>query len=414
MNKTRTILTALSVVFIGCGIAQAATGPFGYDLQKDMHRSEIKAREQAAAQQNNNSMPSPLNNVKKQDASTEAGSSAPMISVQEILAGRVSGKDFYSFVSVKDLYIDSIPHSQVYYINPTMKSAILRYKSGNYTGCLQELYDYVKKHPNDAYAYYYMGMAYTKLGETTVAKNCYQKAINCDVRGSLLLSALKGRDCLSGGGYCNPVETQNIPIVDTNTGDGGSSEDAELDRFINAPYTGNGFSPELQKEYQQKELENLQKTINRKKELNENDYENIRRIENLNKSEVVTGEKIAMITGSDGGLTPSDSDVLDAIDVLKRAGLNISAGNFNSDVEMSDVGQTSFEKSPSVFTPNQDLQAMQMLLGNNNSQNNDPMMSMLPYMMQNDGKNIDPQVLQAMMMNSMMSGLNGLNSTDNK
>ena len=412
MNKTRTILTALSVAFIGCGIAQAASGPFGYDLQKDMHRSEIKAREQAAAQQNA-SKTTPAN-IKSQPTATEENVSAPMISVDEILAGHASGKDFYSFVSVKDLYIDSIPHSEVYYINPTMKSAISRYKSGNYTGCLQELYDYVRKNPNDAYAYYYMGMAYTKLGETTAAKNCYQKAINCDARGSLLVSALKGRDCLSGGGYCNSDETQNIPIVKTNTsGDSGSSEDDELDRFINAPYTGNGFSPELQKEYQQKELENLQKTINRKKELNENDFENIRRIEGLNKSEVVTGEKIAMITGSDGGLTPSDADVLDAIDVLKRAGLNISAGNFNSEVEMSDIGQTSFEKSPAVFTPNQDLQAMQMLLGNGNSQNNDPMMSMLPYMMQNDGKNIDPQVLQAMMMNSMMSGLSGLNSTDN-
>jgi hypothetical protein len=31
-----------------------------------------------------------------------------------------------------------------------------------------------------------------------------------------------------------------------------------------------------------------------------------------------------------------------------------------------------------------------------------------------EGKNIDPQVLQSIMMNSMMNSLNGLNSTDNK
>ena len=57
-----------------------------------------------------------------------------------------------------------------------------------------------------------------------------------------------------------------------------------------------------------------------------------------------------------------------------------------------------------------------MMMGNNNNNNNDPMMSMLPYMLSNNenGKNVDPQVIQAVMMNSMMNSLNGLNSTDNK
>ena len=56
-----------------------------------------------------------------------------------------------------------------------------------------------------------------------------------------------------------------------------------------------------------------------------------------------------------------------------------------------------------------------MMLGNNNS-NNDAMMNMLPYMLSsnNEGKNIDPQVFQAVMMNSMMNSLGSLNSGDNK
>ena len=321
-------------------------------------------------------------------------------------------KEYYSFVPMKDLFVDSVSHDQVYYTNPTMKSAVTRYKQGNYTGCLQELYDYIKKHPNDPYAYYYMGLAYTKIGETKAAQNCYQKVINCNVHGQLLKSALKRRDCLTGGMFCTydevmaQLETGLNEVMNKTD----ISADDELDKFINSPYKGNGFSPELQKQYQQKELENVQKTINRKKELNEQDYENIRRIENMNKSESISGEKLAMVTGKDASLTPSDADVSDAIDVLRRSGLNIT---LTPSVE-SNV-QTSYEQQmPEVFTPNQDLQAMQMLLGNSNSQNSDPMMSMLPYMMKDNGKNIDPQVMQAMMMNSMMSGLGGLNSTDNK
>ena len=54
-----------------------------------------------------------------------------------------------------------------------------------------------------------------------------------------------------------------------------------------------------------------------------------------------------------------------------------------------------------------------MMLNNGNANNSDPMMNMLPYMMQNNGKNMDPQMIQALMMNSMMNSLNGMNTNTN-
>ena len=56
---------------------------------------------------------------------------------------------------------------------------------------------------------------------------------------------------------------------------------------------------------------------------------------------------------------------------------------------------------------------MTMMLNNGNNGNYDPMMNMLPYMMQNEGKNMDPRVMQALMMNSMMNSLNGMNTNNN-
>ena len=120
---------------------------------------------------------------------------------------------------------------------------------------------------------------------------------------------------------------------------------------------------------------------------------------------------------------PTNQEVLDAIDVLKRAGINLKVDgtSFPREVETSKeetLPVQSVEKkqiNPSDYV-NPEYETINMMLGGNNNNNNDPMTNLLPYLMnQNgEGKNIDPQVLQSIMMNSMMNSLNGLNSTDNK
>ena len=189
MGKEKAIVLSVLAMFATCGVAQAIPSAFGYDLQADMHRSE------------NNRVEEQQNPEEYADGSGE----------QEVVKFvPKTAKDFYSFVPMKDLYVSTID-SNIYYENPTIRSAIARYKQGNYTGSLQELYAYIKKHPNDPYAYYCMGLAYTRLGQVTAAKNCYQKVINCNAQGRLFELALKGRDCLSGGTYCKePVNKRFI------------------------------------------------------------------------------------------------------------------------------------------------------------------------------------------------------------
>lgn len=112
---------------------------------------------------------------------------------------------------------------------------------------------------------------------------------------------------------------------------------------------------------------------------------------------------------------------MQAIDILKRAGLNIAVdtnkniSKTNSTASNPEISKRNEYQDPSSYV-NSDYQAINMMLGNGNNNNNDPMMNMLPYMLDKnkEGKNIDPQVIQSLMMNSMMNGLNGLNSTDNR
>lgn len=80
---------------------------------------------------------------------------------------------------------------------------------------------------------------------------------------------------------------------------------------------------------------------------------------------------------------------LNAVKTLKAAGLNLTVqpDGYSSMMQYQDP----------------QMMEMSMLLGTNNN-NNNSMMNMLPMMMSQvqKGQNIDPRVMQAMMMNSMM------------
>ena len=251
-KKSLILMAAMATIFFVYNTASMAAvpGPFGYSLYDDIYRDE---------------------NAPKEDKTNNEADTQEQVPIVPKTA-----KDFYSFVPMKDLYVSSIDSTK-YYANPSMKSAIYRYKIGNYTGCLQELYSYIKnpRNVNDAYAYYYMGLAYAKIGESTAAQNCFQKTINCDAKGKLLELAVKGRDCISGGAYCHePIN----PIQGS-----GSEIENSLDEFINAPYSGNGFSPEAERDYQQRKLRNMQKKMNAKDSLDRDDYRDMNNINNQKK-----------------------------------------------------------------------------------------------------------------------------------
>lgn len=269
----------------------------------------------------------------------------------------------------------------VYYPNATTKSIATKYKTGNYSGCLQECYSLLKKQPNNSLGYYYLAMVYTHLNKKEEAVAAYEKVIELKPNQYLVDFATKGRDCLTDGPTCHPESQQK---------EGEQLDD--LDKFIRAPY-GNGLSPELNNEVRQKQLNNIQKTINQKDNLENQDIQKIKKFDN-NKSESEETIKIAQV---------SDEEVLKAINTLKEAGVNVSV-------------QSSPTENPYAMAQYQDprVAEMSMLLGNNNN-NNNSMMNVVPMLMNQaqKGENIDPRIMQTLMMDSMMSGFNNLNSNNN-
>ena len=93
----------------------------------------------------------------------------------------------------------------IYYPNANIKSAVAKYKFGNYAGCLQELFSLTKKDPSNALAYYYMAMAYTHVDMKNEAVEAYEKVISLHPNEYLVEYAIKGRDCLTDGPACKPI-----------------------------------------------------------------------------------------------------------------------------------------------------------------------------------------------------------------
>lgn len=283
--------------------------------------------------------------------------------------------------------INAIEYNPELYKNPNFKHAKQSYIEGNYTGAAQELFAYLQKNSQSAEGFYYLAMTLANMGDTNGAVQAYDKAMALTDDDGFRQVAAKGRDCLIGGPLCAPVE-EIVQTVDPDP----------LDEFINAPFTEDGFSPELKEQMKLKQLESIKKNINRKETLDPDEVQEIKEFDQeysdipASYGEDITGEKLALTE-------VSNDDIVSAINTLRDAGMTVT---------IQPSVQTNFQNSQ--------MAEMSMMLGQNRN-NVDPMTQMLPYMMQagssEGAQNINPQVVQAMMMSSMMNNLD-FNTYDNK
>ena len=273
---------------------------------------------------------------------------------------------------------NGLDQKTMYYPKATLQTAISAYKQANYTGCLQQTFSLVLKTPNNSAAYYYMALAYSNIGRADDAKTAFAKVMELSPNTALASYAKAGTECIDDPTACSGYSEGEVD---------------DLDKFINAPY-GNGLSPELDKELKQKKLNNFRNSINSQDNLKDTEMYKIRNFDELNKSEIEDNIKIAQV---------SDEEILNAVKTLKDAGLTITVSDSNA------VNNNIY---PNGYQ-DPEMAQLSLMLGNNNN-NNSNMMNVVPFLMQSEkeGKNIDPQLMQAMMMNSMMTDFT-FNTNDN-
>lgn len=145
-------------------------------------------------------------------------------------------------------------------------------------------------------------------------------------------------------------------------------QDSDLDKFIEAPY-GNGLSPELNNEYKQLQLRKIKNTINQTESTNNKDYNNMNDIKKFDNQK-------------------SDSET------IKLA------------YEIPSNLMDEISKDPEYIKQKQEMDELNMLLGNDRNNNNrNDMMDLLPYMSEQGDKKLSPEVIQSMMMQSIMGNL---------
>lgn len=308
-----------------------------------------------------------------------------------------------------------------FYPNPSFDSIVEKYRRSDFAGCLQECISYVRQNPHDTLGFYYLAMCYTKVNDKDNAILAYERVIMLNDNPMIVKYATNGRNCIMGNEdekcyqnvnepelvypYANVVNTNLTPIdpetlvnrnlarlkdrlspveaedAQNNPNNSKDSkdknvkyelpfgkQDAELDKFIEAPY-GNGLSPELNKEYKQLQLRKIKETINQTESTNNKEYNNLNDIKKFDNQK-------------------SDSET------IKLA------------YEIPSNVMEEISKDPEYIRQKQEMEELNMLLGNDRNNNNrNDMMDLLPYMSEQGDKKLSPEVIQSMMMQSIMGNL---------
>jgi tetratricopeptide (TPR) repeat protein len=256
------------------------------------------------------------------------------------------------------------------YIDNNTKIAIKKYKMGNYTGCLQDCQRILLANPTNAFAFYYMGMAYAQAGQKDNAIKCYSVVLSMNPTQKLSEYAETGKRCLETPDKCKLEAPKTNNVQEVNLSD--------LDKFIASP-PSDGLSDSVKKDFEQKHLDAVKNEINNGEPINNSDGRKL----NDSSTPDKTQDKIAQ--------KPTDEQIKAALKVLSDAGINPKSTMTQS----------------YASNQNTDLTQLNALMGGNDQQNNNPnnVMNMLPFMLSQNKTgtaNYSPQLMQSFIMNSMM------------
>lgn len=248
-----------------------------------------------------------------------------------------------------------------------IKIAAKKYQAGNYTGCLQDCQNIIAQNPSNAFAYYYMAMAYTQAGQKDKAIQAYSKVLTLKPNAMLADYATTGKTCLETPEKC----------IDPN-----GASDSEIDKLIASP-NSDSLSGSVKKDLEQQQLNNLKEQINNGKDLDDNSMKLLN-----DASQQVTRDNVV------AQKKPTTEEVAAALKVLNEAGVNpySSTAAYQNPQAMQLQMLSAFNNNP---------------VANPNDSNN--MLNMIPQMMAQSKSgqgNYSPELMQAFIMNTLTGNMN--------
>ena len=276
-----------------------------------------------------------------------------------------------------------------------VKLAIKKYNVGNFTGCLQDCQYIVRRDPSNSVAYYYMAMSYVQAGKKDEAVGAYSKVLSLNPSARLLEYATTGKRCLETPDKC-VLEASNAPSTD-------------VDKFIASPAT-DGLSDKVKDDLTKKHLDGVRNKINADKDMDSYELRKFKDYTN-SRSKIETNDAVAQ-------KKPTNDEIVAALKVLNDAGLNPYSQAQQAAIVSTDVQQPAV--NPYMPTTagyqNQDMTQLGALLGpSGQSTGANSMSNMIPFMLaqnKNGTANYSPQMMQAAIMNSMMTDFNMADDKD--
>lgn len=269
------------------------------------------------------------------------------------------------------------------YSNNAVNIAIRKYKAGNYAGCLQSCQSIIARDPSNALAYYYMAISYVQAGKKTEAIDAYSKVLGLKPNARLAEYASTGKRCLETPDKCHPESKEESA--------------SEIDKFIRTSGVET-LSDTVKKDIEVKSLKSIQTKINNGQDV---DSYQLRKFNDYSKTQADDGGAVSQ-------KQPTNDEIVAALKVLKAAGLDPYGQSSAQTAQV--INPYTQAMTPADSTQNSQMAQMSMLLGGNNQSNgNNSMMNMLPFMLaqnKNGTSNYSPQLMQAVMMNSMMPDFN--------
>ena len=416
-NKFSLLLAAVMVVNTVATIAHGAfTNPLkNYNLYEDVSGTSTDERERVISdylgEPQNAQIPDIDDFSYKMPGSDIDVPDAPKSRNQTL---RESSNNVYSDGSAPWLEGPS------YYANPSFASIVEKYRRSDFAGCLQECISYVRQHPYDTLGYYYLAMCYTKCSDKDNAVRAYEKVIELNDNPMIVKYATNGRNCVMGNENekCYPQVNEpelvypyaNIPVAELKPVDPETlvnrnlsnlrnhlspsdletknkneeindqskdkkdtkvvlpfgKQDEKLDEFINSPY-GNGLSPDLNKQYKQLQLKKLQDTINVGDYSEKDNQQNIKEIKKFDNQKSDSGSiKLAYLTEEDW---------------------------------------ESIKKDPEFIKAQNEYREISAILGSDSSKEVTDFSDILPYMNEENAQKMSPEMIQNMMMKSLMGDI---------
>lgn len=295
-------------------------------------------------------------------------------------------KTFVNIFILAALCLPLSSQAQTFEENLSFDLGVLEYRQGNYEKAVDIMQEIVDNSPEDYRAKYYLAITYVKLKKFKKARDLYVEIIARSNDESLLEYSRKGLKYLDPEFY-KEFRKNNFQIVDTQQKQPEKQKPDIIETSQKQPDVNLNASQQT-----------MVKQLSQEHQVSQEEINNLLKVLAQNPSALQTINKLANSKSAQSGGTYDPESVAKLVRML----------TLNSQMGLLDFNNKSNDNN------NNDNDMMSLMMGingfsGNNSMGNNNFAQMMNYLSDPSKKDkVNPQMIDALIKNSMMGGMGGM------